>query len=86
MISYLSAVDDAVCQYQGETSEARGVMAFIRELDRCGGGSLGELLTEENESMFLAVFGLAKSFEDAAAKMCDRVRAAEAAEHERQGA
>lgn len=85
MTSYRSAVDDAVCQYQCEILEPRGVMAFIRELDRCGGGSLGDLLTEENEPMFLVLFGLAKRFEDAAAKMCDLVRVAEKAEHERLG-
>ena len=85
MTSYLAAVDDAVCQYQNETLEARGVMAFIRELDHESGGTLGSFLTDDNEPMFRAVFGLAKSFEGAASKMCDRVRAAEAAEHGRPG-
>ncbi len=84
--TYLSAVDDAICQYQNETLEARGVMAFIRELDHESGGTLGPFLTDDNEPIFRAVFGLAKSFEGAAAKMCERVRAAETAERERQGA
>ena len=83
--TYLSAVDDAVCQYQYQTLEARGVMVFIRELERHGDG-IGEFVNDENEPMFRALFGLVKSFEDAAATMCDRVRVAEAAEHERQGA
>ena len=83
--TYLSAVDDAVCQYQYETIEARGFMEFVRQFEHTYGG-LGEILTEENEPAFRAVYGLAKSFQDAAATMCDRVRAAEAAEHERQGA
>ena len=86
MTSYLAAVDDAVCQYQNETLEARGVMAFIRELDHESGGTLGTLLTEENELVFRVAFGLAKSFEAAATKMCDMVREAEKAEHERQRA
>lgn len=81
MISYLSTVDDAVCQYQCEILEPRGVMAFIRELDRCGGGSLGELLTEDNEPMFLVLFGLVKRFEDAGATMCKRIRDGEAVFH-----
>ena len=46
MTSYLSAVDDAVCQYQYETLETRGVLAFIRELDHDSGGTLGPFLTE----------------------------------------
>ncbi len=81
----LFAIDDAVCQYQYETLEARGVMEFIRHLERHGAG-LGEVFTDDTEPAFRAIFGLAKSFEDAAATMCDRVRAAEAAEDERQGA
>ena len=83
--TYRSAVDDAVCQYQYETLEPRGVTMFIRELERHGDG-LGEFVNDEDEPIFRVIFGLAKSFEDAAAKMCDRVRAAEKAEHERQGA
>ncbi len=84
--TYLSAVDDAICEYQNETLEARGAMVFIRELDHQTGGYLGELLNEDTEPPFRAILGLAKSFEDAAAKMCDQVRAAETAEHERGGA
>ena len=86
MTSYLAAVDDAVCQYQNDTLEPRGVMAFIRELDHESGGTLGTLITEDNELIFRTVFGLAKSFQDAATKMCERVREAEEAERERQGA
>ena len=54
----LSAVDDAVCQYQYETIEARGFIEFIRKFEHHSGG-LGESLTEENEPAFLAVYGLA---------------------------
>ena len=75
--TYLAAVDDAVCQYQYETLEARGVMVFIRELERHGAG-LGELFTDDNEPTVRALFGLAKSFEDTAATMCKRIRDAQA--------
>lgn len=79
--SYLSAVDDAVCEYQNETIESCGVMMLIRELDHESGGTLGTILTDDNEPIFRAVLGLAKSFEDAATTMCKRIRDAEAEEH-----
>ncbi len=40
----LFAIDDAVCQYQYETLEARGFMEFIRKFEHHSGG-LGESLT-----------------------------------------